>query len=148
MFIKSTSVVLALSAQIHAASTPLRVQSEFESVFGGLKVPVVLGVRSKDTDTLVCQSVFDQVLKKVANKVEISFAYVAEYVDIIGSTIHIAHTCISESINPTLTLVSSAKTAPPNVLPTFNNCVLENTPNLIPSGGSSSCARTIMVVTG
>jgi len=72
-------VVLALSALINAASTPFRVQSEFESVlFDDLKVPVVLGVRSKDTDALLCQSVFDQVLKKVANKVNLSFAYVAE----------------------------------------------------------------------
>jgi hypothetical protein len=79
MFTKSTLVVLALSALIHAASTPLRVQSVFESVlFDDVKVPVVLGVRSRDTDTLLCQSVFDQVLKQVANKVEISFAYIAE----------------------------------------------------------------------
>jgi len=47
-------------------------------LFDDVKVPVVLGVQSRDRSALVCQSVFDQVLKKVANKVDLSLAYVAQ----------------------------------------------------------------------
>jgi len=81
MLTTATTVSLALAAlflpsQIQAAITPLRVQDDV--TINDVKVPVVLGVRSRDGDALLCQSVFDQVLKRVANKVDLSFAYVAE----------------------------------------------------------------------
>ncbi|KIY49185.1 hypothetical protein FISHEDRAFT_65248 [Fistulina hepatica ATCC 64428] len=41
-------------------------------------VPVVLGVMSMCPDALACESVFDQVLKKVSSKVDISLVYIGQ----------------------------------------------------------------------
>jgi len=80
MFMTATTVLPALAALflpslVQASVTPFRVQDDI-TVYGS-KVPVVLGVRSRDKDALLCQSVFDQVLKRVPDKVDLSFAYVA-----------------------------------------------------------------------
>jgi len=45
-----------------------------------VKVPVVLGVTSRDEDALYVQLVFDRVLKEVSDKVNMSFGYVKEWV--------------------------------------------------------------------
>ncbi|ESK95975.1 secreted protein [Moniliophthora roreri MCA 2997] len=42
-----------------------------------VKVPVQLGVMSRCPDALICENIFDQVLTKVANKVDISLIYIA-----------------------------------------------------------------------
>lgn len=77
----TTAFLVASSAVVQALVTPLWIQDEAELVlFDDVKVPVVLGVQSRDTGALLCQSVFDQVLKKVADKVDLSLAYVGQYV--------------------------------------------------------------------
>lgn len=45
-----------------------------------IKVPVSLGVTSRDDDALYVQVVFDNVLKKVSDKVNVTFGYVKECV--------------------------------------------------------------------
>jgi len=47
-----------------------------------VKVPVQLGVMSRCPDALLCESVFNQVLEKVARKIKLSLTYVAEFVRI------------------------------------------------------------------
>ena len=72
---------LTIPSSVKASVTPLRIQENVEPVISNsIKVPVVLGVQSRNQDALLCQSVFDQVLKRAADKVDLSFAYVAEYV--------------------------------------------------------------------
>ena len=45
-----------------------------------IKVPVTLGVTSRDDDSLYVQIVFDEVLKHVSDKVNMTFGYVKECV--------------------------------------------------------------------
>ena len=45
-----------------------------------VKVPISLGVTSRDDDALYVQIVFDSVLKEVSDKVDMSFGYVKECV--------------------------------------------------------------------
>jgi hypothetical protein len=44
---------------------------------GEVKVPVVLGVMSKCPDAILCEAVFDRVLKRVSDKIDLSLTYVA-----------------------------------------------------------------------
>ncbi|KAI0036718.1 hypothetical protein K488DRAFT_40354 [Vararia minispora EC-137] len=43
-----------------------------------VKVPVTLGVMSRCPDALLCEAVFDQVLKKVADKVDLRLTYIGK----------------------------------------------------------------------
>lgn len=43
-----------------------------------VKVPVQLGVMSRCPDALLCENVFDKVLQKVSNKVNLSLSYIAK----------------------------------------------------------------------
>lgn len=45
-----------------------------------VKVPVQLGVMSRCPDALLCENAFNQVLKKVSDKMDLSLVYVAKYV--------------------------------------------------------------------
>ena len=45
-----------------------------------IKVPVELGVMSRCPDALLCEFVFDQVLHKVADKVDLALRYIAKCV--------------------------------------------------------------------
>lgn len=45
-----------------------------------IKVPVSLGVTSRDDDALYVQVVFDDVLEKVSDKVNMTFGYIKECV--------------------------------------------------------------------
>jgi len=45
-----------------------------------VKVPISLGVTSRDDDALYVQIVFDSVLKEVSDKVNMNFGYVKECV--------------------------------------------------------------------
>jgi len=57
-----------------------------------IRVPVSLGVTSKDDDALYVQTVFDKVLKQVSDKVNMTFAYVKEYVFfVISGAVHRSH---------------------------------------------------------
>ncbi|KAG6854792.1 hypothetical protein C0991_001219 [Blastosporella zonata] len=48
------------------------------NVIDDVKVPVQLGVMSRCPDALLCENVFNQVLKKVSDRVDISLVYVAK----------------------------------------------------------------------
>ncbi|PFH52714.1 hypothetical protein AMATHDRAFT_139174 [Amanita thiersii Skay4041] len=66
---------LSVPCFVAAAST----QQRFQHVFGDdIKVPVELGVMSRCPDALLCESVFNNVLQKVFDKVRISLRYVAK----------------------------------------------------------------------
>ena len=43
-----------------------------------VKVPVVLGVMSACPDALLCESVFDRVLKRVGNKMDLSLTFIGQ----------------------------------------------------------------------
>jgi hypothetical protein len=45
-----------------------------------VKVPVQLGVMSRCPDALLCESVFNRVMEKVAEKIELSLTYIAKCV--------------------------------------------------------------------
>ena len=47
--------------------------------FDDVKVPVQLGVMSRCPDALLCEAVWNDVLKKVADKVHLSLVYIAKY---------------------------------------------------------------------
>jgi hypothetical protein len=44
------------------------------------RVPVMLGVMSRCPDALLCETLFDNVIPKVAPKIDLSLAYLAKYV--------------------------------------------------------------------
>ncbi|KAF4619163.1 hypothetical protein D9613_005088 [Agrocybe pediades] len=73
--ILSSCTVLAthLPLSIYSSQSRLNVEDS--------KVPVQLGVMSQCPDALLCESVFDQVLQKVSNKVDLSLVYVANIDD-------------------------------------------------------------------
>lgn len=63
------------------ALAPLSVQDQFHTSFSDdNKVPVVLGVMSRCPDAILCESVFNRVLQRVGNKVDISLSFIAKYV--------------------------------------------------------------------
>ncbi|KAH9900000.1 hypothetical protein C8Q73DRAFT_681632 [Cubamyces lactineus] len=68
----------AISPALGAASSPLAVQSDnaYEGSFGDVKVPVVLGVMSRCPDAILCETVFDHVLEKVSDKVDLSLTFI------------------------------------------------------------------------
>ena len=61
---------------------PLRTTSDLTDkwTLDDVKVPVVLGVMSRCPDALLCESVFDDVLKEVGNKVNMSLSFIAKFV--------------------------------------------------------------------
>ncbi|KAI0322439.1 hypothetical protein OF83DRAFT_731405 [Amylostereum chailletii] len=71
-------VVASLAAGALTGPT-LTVQEPQELIpFDDVKVPVTLGVMSRCPDALLCEAVFDQVLKKVADKIDYELTYIAE----------------------------------------------------------------------
>lgn len=72
-------VLSALAIGAVVASPPLVVQSEPQVNYdldADVKVPVVLGVMSRCPDAILCESVFDHVLKRVGNKVDLSLSFI------------------------------------------------------------------------
>jgi hypothetical protein len=78
----TTCVTLLLLPMAIVASPPFLVLQDFgqQGVLDDVKVPVQLGVMSRCPDALLCENIFDQVLKKVADKVDLSLLFVAKYV--------------------------------------------------------------------
>ncbi|KAI0736196.1 hypothetical protein C8Q72DRAFT_768944 [Fomitopsis betulina] len=73
-----TVSILALAAHRVLASRPFIVQDEVQTPYSSpTKVPVMLGVMSRCPDAVLCEAVFDQVLKKVGHKVDLSLTFVA-----------------------------------------------------------------------
>jgi hypothetical protein len=54
-----------------------------------VKVPVHLGVMSRCPDALLCETVFNRVLERVAEKIDLSLTYVAECVHIVLLSPHL-----------------------------------------------------------
>jgi hypothetical protein len=54
-----------------------------------IQVPVSLGLSSRDVDALHVQLVFDEVLEKVSDKVNMSFGYVKECVYLQYAVLHV-----------------------------------------------------------
>jgi hypothetical protein len=75
----SKSVVTSLCfVAVYASARP--VQQSWSS--DSLRVPVSLGVMSRCPDALLCETLFDNVIPRVAKKIDLSLAYVATYVPI------------------------------------------------------------------
>ena len=59
----------------------LTVQDNVQHTFDAdYKVPVELGVMSRCPDALLCENVFDHVLQRVPNKVDLTLRYIAKYI--------------------------------------------------------------------
>jgi hypothetical protein len=65
----------AHASSVTDAQNPWSIQNSFTS---NLRVPVVLGVMSRCPDALLCETLFDNVIPKVADKIDLSLAYVAK----------------------------------------------------------------------
>ncbi|KAI0353532.1 hypothetical protein OH77DRAFT_1591235 [Trametes cingulata] len=65
---------------VAAGSGPLNVQSNdaYAGGFDDVKVPVVLGVMSRCSDAVLCETVFDRVVERVGNKIDLSLAFVGQ----------------------------------------------------------------------
>lgn len=73
MFSKGIASLLILSL-VAAYATPNQ-QSWSAST---LRVPVILGVMSRCPDALLCETLFDNVIPRVAEKINLSLAYIAK----------------------------------------------------------------------
>lgn len=49
------------------------------SFTNNLRVPVTLGVMSRCPDALLCETLFDKVIPKVADKIDLSLAFIARH---------------------------------------------------------------------
>lgn len=56
---------------------------------GDVKVPVTLGVMSRCPDAILCESVFDKVLARVGDKVQMSLSFIGKYVYPVYLLLHI-----------------------------------------------------------
>ncbi|KAK7049542.1 hypothetical protein VNI00_005573 [Paramarasmius palmivorus] len=75
------SLLVLLLPNLALLSFSLFTQNAKQSTFtldDDVKVPVQLGVMSRCPDALICENIFDQVLKKVADKIDLSLIYIAE----------------------------------------------------------------------
>lgn len=62
------------------AAFPFVIQQPSFAPKDDVKVPVHLGVQSRGRDALLCENIFDTVLKRVSPKIDLSLVYVGEYV--------------------------------------------------------------------
>ena len=68
-----------LSTVIAAHLIPFRVQYQDElRIISDIKVPIQLGVMSRCSDALLCESKFNEVLSRVIDKVDLSLIYIAK----------------------------------------------------------------------
>jgi len=124
----------------------LRLAFASQAVFAAnatIRVPVSLGITSRDGDALYVQTVFDKVLKQVSDKVDMNFAYVKECVFLLylmpSTNLMRAHNVAS---GPTTRstgcgVLQTGWTA----RVTCNSCACANIPRSR-SGGISSCVKT------
>lgn len=71
-------VLLLLPAIVLALAPHLVMQDDALLTVDDVRVPVTLGVMSQCPDAMLCESVFDQVLKKVMNIVDMTLTYVGQ----------------------------------------------------------------------
>ncbi|KAJ7283661.1 hypothetical protein C8J57DRAFT_1432707 [Mycena rebaudengoi] len=70
------AILLLATVVPHAAAHEPAAQAAFHH--DAIRVPVELGVMSRCPDALLCEALFDKVLKKVGEKVDLRLVYVAE----------------------------------------------------------------------
>lgn len=71
--------LLGLTSIAMALAPPPMVQYQFQTAISDdMKVPVVLGVMSRCPDAILCESVFDRVLQRVGDKIDISLSFIAK----------------------------------------------------------------------
>lgn len=71
--------LLGLISIAMALAPPLTVQDQFPvAISDDVKVPVVLGVMSRCPDAILCESVFNRVLQRVSEKIDISLSFIAK----------------------------------------------------------------------
>ncbi|KAJ7890809.1 hypothetical protein B0H13DRAFT_2234878 [Mycena leptocephala] len=74
-----SQTILFLTISLATAYAIPHDSSQFAFQAGGIRVPVELGVMSRCPDALVCETIFDQVLKEVGReKMDLALIYVAE----------------------------------------------------------------------
>lgn len=84
MFTASLAHICLLASLVslaHGAVTgSLGVQTSdaYTGGFDDVKVPVVLGVMSRCPDAVLCETVFDHVLQRVADKVDLSLTFIGK----------------------------------------------------------------------
>ena len=105
-----------------------------------IKVPVSLGVTSKDDDALYVQVVFDNVLKQVSNKVNMTFGYVKECVFLPYAMQPINLMNVASGLMMSSTGSDVLQTGS-TVRGTCNSCACANTLHNS-SGGTLSCVKT------
>jgi len=76
----SISLYLVAFAQVALLRSVQRGSSSQTVFVNDVKVPVVLGVMSRCPDALLCESVWDRVLQRVGDKVNISLSFIARCV--------------------------------------------------------------------
>ncbi|KAF8484703.1 hypothetical protein DFH94DRAFT_624073 [Russula ochroleuca] len=74
MFVKGIASLLPLSL-VAVYASPVAVQHSWSA--STRRVPVMLGVMSRCPDALLCETLFDNVIPRVADKINISLAYIA-----------------------------------------------------------------------
>lgn len=73
-------LLLPMAAVAFHVPQVLRVQDDDLHSFKDKKVPVELGVMSRCPDAILCENVFNDVLAKVPEKLDLSLLYIARYV--------------------------------------------------------------------
>ena len=73
----SLSFAVATSSVIPQLTVQDDVLYSFDADF---KVPVELGVMSRCPDALICEGLFNHVLQRVSNKVDLTLRYIAKYI--------------------------------------------------------------------
>ncbi|KAF6762622.1 hypothetical protein DFP72DRAFT_876365 [Ephemerocybe angulata] len=68
-----------VSAARHLPSFQVQTENTYGSALADVKVPVQLGVMSRCPDALLCESLFNEVLPEVLDKVNMSLVYVAKF---------------------------------------------------------------------
>ena len=78
MSLLSRIASLFLPAVVVALAPPLVLQDDaLLRMDADIRVPVTLGVMSQCPDAMLCEAVFDQVLKRVMDIVDLNLTYVA-----------------------------------------------------------------------
>lgn len=66
---------------VHAAVPAFTVQETPQiALTQDVKVPVLLGVMSQCPDAIFCESVFDEVLSRTQDKIDLSLTFIGKYV--------------------------------------------------------------------
>ncbi|KAH9965871.1 hypothetical protein BC827DRAFT_1180510 [Russula dissimulans] len=79
---RSSAIISTLSlALVIASATPTDVQQQSWSAptTNDVRVPVTLGVMSRCPDALKCEALFDSIIPRVREKINLSLAYVAKF---------------------------------------------------------------------